>query len=34
MWDPETVETEPPDLIDADPTVVHTRARSRVPASR
>ena len=36
MWDPETVETEPPDLIDADPTVVHGQARirgTRIPVS-
>jgi uncharacterized protein (DUF433 family) len=36
MWDPETVETEPPDLIDVDPTVVHGQARirgTRIPVS-
>jgi uncharacterized protein (DUF433 family) len=36
MWDPETVETEPPDLIAAGPTVVHGQARirrTRIPVS-
>jgi uncharacterized protein (DUF433 family) len=36
MWDPETVETEPPDLIDADSAVMHGQARirgTRIPVS-
>ncbi len=36
MWDPEAVKTEPIDLIDADPSVVHGQARirgTRIPVS-
>ncbi len=29
MWDPQTMEAEPADLIDVDPTVVHGQARIR-----